>query len=540
MYRVLYRKYRPKCFADVIGQPQVTDTLKNELKADRLAHAYLFTGSRGTGKTTCSKILSKAVNCLSPNDGDPCGECSVCRGIDDGSITDVVEIDAASNNGVDDIRILREEANFTPAEAKYRVYIIDEVHMLSISAFNALLKTLEEPPPHVIFILATTEVHKLPATITSRCQRFDFHRISPEDIAERLEYVCSRENVSVDHDAALLVAGIADGAMRDALSLLDQCMGQSEHITEETVRKTAGLADKSHLFEMTDSILNKDAANAVRIIDELHRNSKDMARLCDELIGHFRAIMLIKTVREPKNNIVMSESDFERASKQAEMMKLPFVIRVIDTLQSAMERMLQGVNRRIEMEMTAVKLCSRESTESSHANPYPSSDLEQRISVLEKFFEVIKNNPSILQQKPASKASSVIAPPITKPSVDMDELCKNAVKFQQWQEIIENIKKYSRSLGTSFDGSTAYISGKYVLVDSGNDLCFELLRKPEHRTELKNIIHKVTGKSYSLGRYSYPDEQKADDPLTKLLSDFRAAGVPVEDKKNNNNTNNGG
>ena len=536
LYRVLYRKYRPKYFADVIGQPQVTDTLKNELKADRLAHAYLFTGSRGTGKTTCSKILSKAVNCLSPKDGDPCGECAICRGIDDGSITDVVEIDAASNNGVDDIRILREEANFTPAEAKYRVYIIDEVHMLSISAFNALLKTLEEPPPHVIFILATTEVHKLPATITSRCQRFDFHRISPEDIAKRLEYVCGEENVSVDHDAAMLIAGIADGAMRDALSLLDQCMGQTEHITEEAVRKTAGLADKSHLFEITDSILNKDPARAVQTVDELHRNSKDMARLCEELIGHFRAIMLIKTVKDPKNNIVMSESDFERVSKQAEMMKLPFVIQVIDTLQSAMERMFQGVNRRIEMEMTVVKLCSCESSDNS--NPNVNSNLEQRISVLEKFFEVIKNNPSVLQQKTASKTVNAIAPPIKKPSVDMDELRKNAVKFQAWQEIVENIKNYSKSLGTSFDGSTAYISGKYVLVDSNNDLCFELLRKPEHRTELKNIIQKVTGKSYSLGRYSYPDEQKADDPLTKLLSDFRAAGVPVEDKKNN--TNNGG
>ena len=533
MYRVLYRKYRPKYFADVIGQPQVTDTLKNELKADRLAHAYLFTGSRGTGKTTCSKILSKAVNCLSPKDGDPCGECAMCRGIDDGSVTDVVEIDAASNNGVDDIRMLREEANFTPAEAKYRVYIIDEVHMLSISAFNALLKTLEEPPAHVIFILATTEVHKLPATITSRCQRFDFHRISPDDIAKRLEYVCGEENVSIDHDAALLIAGIADGAMRDALSLLDQCMGQTEHITEETVRKTAGLADKSHLFEITDSILNKDSACAVRIIDELHRNSKDMARLCEELIGHFRAVMIIKTVKEPRNNIVMSESDFERASKQAEMMDLPFVIQVIDTLQSAMERMFQGVNRQIEMEMTVVKLCSQKVDMVSAVNT--DSKLEQRVAVLEKLFEAIKNDPSVLQQRSVQRTSSAITPPMKKPSVDMDELRKAAVKFQQWQDVVENTKIYSKSLGTSLDGSTAYISGKYVLVDSNNDLCFELLRKPEHKTELKSIIYKVTGKSYSLGRYSYPDEQKTDDPLTKLLSDFRAAGVPVQDKKNTNN-----
>ena len=205
MYQVLYRKWRPRVFADVVGQPQVTVTLQNELSAGRIAHAYLFTGSRGTGKTTCAKILAKAVNCLNLQNGDPCGECELCRGIDSGSVTDVVEIDAASNNGVDSIRELREEVNFTPAAAAYRVYIIDEVHMLSIGAFNALLKTLEEPPAHVVFILATTEVHKLPATILSRCQRFDFHRIAPEAIAQRLAYVCSQEQATITGEAALML-----------------------------------------------------------------------------------------------------------------------------------------------------------------------------------------------------------------------------------------------------------------------------------------------------------------------------------------------
>ena len=503
MYRVLYRKYRPQFFADVIGQPQVTDTLKNELKADRLSHAYLFTGSRGTGKTTCSKILAKAVNCLNTNNGDPCGKCAICQGIDDGTVTDVVEIDAASNNGVDDIRLLREEAHFTPAEAKYRVYIIDEVHMLSISAFNALLKTLEEPPPHVIFILATTEVHKLPATITSRCQRFDFHRISPEDIAKRLEYVCKEEN-----------------------TLLDQCMGQAEKITENSVRKTAGLADKTHLFDITDAILEKDAAKAVEIADELHKNSKDMARLCEELVGHFRAVMLIKTVKNPKESIVMSESDFMKADKQAQKLSLPLVIKIMDTLQSAMERMFQGVNRRIEMEMTMVKLCGVQAESSS--NP----ELEKRISALEKIIANLKNNPSAIQSQPVKTA---VPPPVKRPNVDMEELRKNAVKFPQWHDVTEHLKQYSKSLGTSFDGSTAYISGKYVLVDSKNDMCFELLRKPEHRTEVRDIIQQITGKNYSLGRYNYPDEQKPDDPLVQLVSEFKAAGIPVENKDKNTN-----
>ena len=241
MYQVLYRKYRPKVFADVVGQPQVTVTLRNELQAGRIAHAYLFTGSRGTGKTTCAKILAKAVNCLHPVEGDPCGDCEICRGIDSGAVMDVVEIDAASNNGVENIRNLREEASFTPAAARYRVYIIDEVHMLSIGAFNALLKTLEEPPAHVIFILATTEVHKLPATILSRCQRFDFKRIASEDIADRLSDVAKREGAALEREAALLIARLADGALRDALSLLDQCMGRSREVTQAVCNRNGGI-----------------------------------------------------------------------------------------------------------------------------------------------------------------------------------------------------------------------------------------------------------------------------------------------------------
>lgn len=257
MYRVLYRKWRPQTFEEVYGQPHITATLKNELVSGRVAHAYLFTGSRGTGKTTCAKILSKAVNCLSPHDGDPCNECEICRGIDNGSVLDVIEIDAASNNGVDNIRDLRDEANFTPVKAKYRVYIIDEVHMLSTGAFNALLKILEEPPEHVIFILATTEVHKLPATILSRCQRFDFKRITPEDICARLQYVAEHENITLDEDAAALIAKVADGALRDALSLLDRCCAVDEHITSEVVTKSAGLAGRDYLMRLSKCIIKK-------------------------------------------------------------------------------------------------------------------------------------------------------------------------------------------------------------------------------------------------------------------------------------------
>ena len=292
MYQVLYRKYRPRVFADVYGQDHVTSTLKNEIKEGRISHAYLFTGSRGTGKTTCAKIFAKAVNCLDTTSPDPCGECAVCKGIDEGTILDVSEIDAASNNSVDDIRDLRDETAYLPAVCKYKVYIIDEVHMLSTSAFNALLKTMEEPPEHVIFILATTEVQKVPATILSRCQRYDFQRITADKIAGRLEYVAGQENIELDHNAAELIGRLADGAMRDALSILDTCAGVSNTVDEALVRRMAGVTDRKYLFEISDAIAARDAVKALQEIAALRQQSVDMRRLCMELAGHYRNLML--------------------------------------------------------------------------------------------------------------------------------------------------------------------------------------------------------------------------------------------------------
>ncbi len=316
MYQVLYRKYRPQVFSDIAGQEHVTSTLANELREGKISHAYLFNGSRGTGKTTCARILAKAVNCLDPRDGNPCNECEMCRGIDNGSILDVIEIDAASNRGVDNIRDLTDEAAFTPANAKYRVYIIDEVHMLTIEAFNALLKTLEEPPEHVKFILATTEVHKLPPTILSRCQRFDFRRIPVEDIVKRLKYVCQSEGLSIDDSAAALVAGIADGALRDALSLLDQCASRSKNITAQVVESAAGMAGKTYLYDLADALNNKDAAKVFGMIDDLHNASCDMERLCSELISHFRNLMVVKTVKKAEGLIVCTAEELEKIAAQ--------------------------------------------------------------------------------------------------------------------------------------------------------------------------------------------------------------------------------
>ena len=272
MYRALYRKWRPQRFEDVVGQRAIVTALKNQITAGRVGHAYLFTGVRGTGKTTCAKIFAKAVNCLHPVNGDPCGECEICKGIDNGSLLDVVEMDAASNNGVDDIRDLRDETAYTPSACQYKVYIIDEVHMLSTAAFNALLKTLEEPPAHVIFILATTEIQKVPATILSRCQRYDFTRIGPEDIARRVEYIAGEEKLELTSDGAELIARLADGALRDALSILDTCAGVTAKIDADVVRRMAGVTDRSYLFQISDALEAQDAAAALAQLAQLRHS----------------------------------------------------------------------------------------------------------------------------------------------------------------------------------------------------------------------------------------------------------------------------
>ena len=406
MYRVLYRKWRPKTFEDVTGQPQVTQTLKQELVAGRIAHAYLFTGSRGTGKTTCAKILAKAINCLNPIDGEPCGTCEICRGIDEGSVTDVVEIDAASNNGVDNIRMLREEAGFTPAMAKYRVYIIDEVHMLSIGAFNALLKTLEEPPAHVVFILATTEVHKMPATILSRCQRFEFKRISPDDSAQRLCYIAREEGADLDDEAALLIARLADGALRDALSILDQCIGVSNHVTTEVVCSTVGIVGREHLYQLVDAAASQNSAKALELIDQLYRGSKDMARLCEELSVYFRNMMLIKTMKDARAFIPVSEEEFQSLTKQALSLSLTAILHGLDTIQDALEKIYRGANARITFEMTMIQLCTPQLDTSAEA-------LLRRIDALERKAIAPTAASSVSAENDGVAAQQVTAPAVS-------------------------------------------------------------------------------------------------------------------------------
>ena len=356
MYRALYRKWRPQRFEDVVAQRGIVTALRNQVASGRVGHAYLFTGVRGTGKTTCAKIFAKAVNCLHPHNGDPCGECEICRGIDNGSILDVVEMDAASNNGVDDIRDLRDETAYTPSACHYKVYIIDEVHMLSTAAFNALLKTLEEPPAHVIFILATTEIQKVPATILSRCQRYDFTRIGPEDIAQRVEYIAGQEGLELTTDGAELISRLADGAMRDALSILDTCAGVTAKIDADVVRRMAGVTDRSYLFHISDALEAQDGAAALAQLAALRQQSVDVKRLTEELIAHYRALMLAAL---PGGQSLLSGVSPEEEAQYLEkgpQLGQREAVRAIRTLGNALEHMTRGSDQRIELELALFTL----------------------------------------------------------------------------------------------------------------------------------------------------------------------------------------
>ncbi len=460
MYRVLYRKWRPQIFSDVVGQPQVTKTLSSQIRENRLAHAYLFTGSRGTGKTTCAKIFSKAVNCLNPKDGNPCNECEICRGIDKGTVLDIVEIDAASNRGIDDIRLLRDEANFTPSQAKYRVYIIDEVHMLTIEAFNALLKTLEEPPEHVKFILATTEVQKLPSTILSRCQRFDFRRIEPDIIADRLIEVATAEKTSLERDAAILIARISDGGMRDALSLLDRCLSVTENVDIQTVSSCAGLMGREHLYALVQAVADKDTALCLNILDELHKASCDTERLCTELIDQFRNFLIIKTVQHPENLIVCTAEELETVKNLCNLFTSDFVMFALNVLTSASQAIKKTQNRRIEAEIALIRLCRPEGENDVSA-------LNARIAQLEKEIALLKNG-AFIQPKE-------IPAPVQKTEQPKTEISPADAPWDIPENVPEKVKSAPPKEVSSFSGFAAETSGgsfadKFAATENdGND-----------------------------------------------------------------------
>ena len=381
MHLALYRKYRSATFDEVISQEHITTTLKNQIKAGTPAHAYLFTGSRGTGKTTCAKLMAKAVNCLSPVDGNPCGECESCKAIAAGC-PDIIEMDAASNNGVDDVRALRDEVMYAPTVCRYKVYIIDEVHMLSSQAFNALLKTIEEPPPHVIFILATTEIHKVPATIASRCQQFRFSRIDVEESTKRLCEIAKKENVNITEDAARLISRLSDGGMRDAVSLLDQCISVSADIDEETVRTTAGIAGTEHLFTLAQCIHEQNAPEALKTLDELHNQSKDLMLLLDELLSHFRNLCILSATNSDFSLIPAGSGTRNDLARQTKEFTLGEIMRCMDILQDCIARTPKTAKRKTVAEMCLIRLCTPRLDSDTSALSLRLEKLENRLDKL--------------------------------------------------------------------------------------------------------------------------------------------------------------
>ena len=356
MYQALYRKWRPRTFDDVVGQSHITDTLKQQVAGDRLSHAYLFTGTRGTGKPTCAKILSRAVNCQAPVDGNPCNQCPACLGIENGSILDVLELDAASNNGVDQVRALRDEAVYTPAAVRKRVYIVDEVHMLSTPAFNALLKILEEPPAHLMFILATTELHKVPATIKSRCQQFSFKRILPGQIAQRLGYVAQQEGIDLTREGAALLARLADGGLRDALSLLDQCAGGGKRVDEQDILDTLGLAGNLETAKLMGLIAGHDTAGALDTLARLYGNGKDVGSVLEELSSLARDLLLRKTA--PQGGAALLTGGYDEATMRAlgEQLTAPRLLQMLKLLQNALPDLARSTNRRTDAELCLIRL----------------------------------------------------------------------------------------------------------------------------------------------------------------------------------------
>ena len=581
MYQVLYRKYRPRVFSDVVGQEHITSTLSKEIESGKVSHAYLFTGSRGTGKTTCAKILSKAVNCLNPVDGNPCNECEICRGIDDGTIVDVAEIDAASNNGVENIRDIREEINFTPASCKYRVYIIDEVHMLSIGAFNALLKTLEEPPAHVKFILATTEVHKLPVTIVSRCQRFDFRRVTPEAMISRMQQIASLEGFTADEEALTLISRISDGGMRDALSLLDQCTGHGRHIDADIVCAVAGMAGKEHLFSLAEAVSENNSAAALGLISDLHANSVDMERLCSDMINHFRNLMIVKTVKNPEGLVVCTDGEMELFKKQSSCFTLEGILKCIALLQDTMALIKKGVNRRIEMEMTFIRMTSPKLDTDNEAVLRRIADLEFKLAsgeiAVSSAPEAKKKAPPqlISEYKPEAEKPKVeesFTAPVIKqeapveqksfssvfdnaviPSVPQEDIKPENPFFKEepaepsytaepyysdsqsevqssagdeylpWAEVLSELMKTNAPLWGVLHDSEAYISGDFVLIKSNNPTLSAFIRGAGNSRDVKQAIFRVTGKKYRLGLNS---PKGADATASKTAAPKRD---PLED-----------
>ncbi|MCL2086224.1 MAG: DNA polymerase III subunit gamma/tau [Oscillospiraceae bacterium] len=556
MYLALYRKYRPLTFADVISQPTITKTLTNQIINSQMAHAYLFTGSRGTGKTTCAKILAKAVNCESPVNGNPCLVCGACVAIDEG-VSDIAEIDAASNNGVGDVRLLREELNYLPVSCKYRVYIIDEAHMLSSGAFNALLKTIEEPPPHVIFILATTENHKIPATILSRCQRFDFRRIDIRESADRLIEIAQKEGVMLEPSAALLISRLSEGGMRDALSLLDTALSKSPNVTTELVRESAGIVGSAHLFSISKAAHEQNCTKAIEILTELWGLSKDLTRLIDELIYHYRNLMLLKAGVVSDGLLSCLPEEIPEYKELSERLTLDEIMRCMKTLESGFERLGRSKNAKITAEMTIIKLCQpeqvddnikQESTRThsqlgrvvnyiSQESP-PNPAISGGGGAYDNFFKEITSTPVStvastmgMGKKPTQRTLE----PVMRSNVEsFESVEEEKPTHYQPGNILSGLPSYLQAM---LSDVRAEIEGDNLYL-YGGELSKSVVENPEskkaiaetaqkHTGSALNVIFKVVGEGFE----SEPEQPEIPKSRIEIFLDIaRAQGVKVKVK----------
>ena len=484
-YQALYRKYRPQTFDDVVGQMAVTQTLKTQLLSGHMSHAYLFTGSRGTGKTSCAKILSKAVNCLNPQDGNPCNCCAACKSIDAGTCMDVLEIDAASNNGVDNVRDLRDDAVYAPSQVKKRVYIIDEVHMLSISAFNALLKIIEEPPEHLLFILATTELHKVPATILSRCQRFSFRRITPEDIAARLQYVSYQENIDLDDGAARVLARLADGGMRDGLSLLDQCASATVgELTAQRVYECLGIAGEQTCGRMLSFVADKNTKGVLELFNRLYADGKDVAAMIDELASLCRDLMILKTAPEAGISMMSGVASDSEAKQLVNRFSPGELVRMIGLLQQTAAGFTRSSSRRLDAELCLMNLCEP-------ALQMDAEALNARISKLEEQLRtgdfVVKSRKKAPKEEPEDGFDEELPPPPddydAPPASEAEMPHETPVGF--WPDLAASLQRELRPPIKGFftAGQNAPVQGtlrgNQVVLLCSNSFTLEMINKPE-------------------------------------------------------------
>lgn len=551
MYHALYRKWRPKVFDDVIGQQAVVQTLKNQVKFDKISHAYLFTGQKGTGKTSCAKILAKAANCPNATEGNPCNICKICCGIDDGSVMDILEIDAASNNGVDNIRDLREEANFTPTVARYRVYIIDEAHMLSMGAFNALLKILEEPPSYVMFILATTELHKVPTTIMSRCQRFDFKKIGSEDISQRLTQVAEAEGIKLQDEAALLIANLSDGAMRDALSILDSCASlNNSDITTKIVESVSYIADSELISELVDNMYKKNTQKIFERLDEINIHL-DALRFCQQLINYFRNLMIIKGTDNPVYLINALPSQLEVLRTQAKNFTMEQILYILSELSTCSNNITKSSSKKLELEMCIIKIVSRETIYQNMDNKNETEDVSNTVvkSIMDrvsKLEEKINNYNVTIDQGRQLKDNKLTGDKLSgskndllqshcSQQADKESLYKNSEELTCWNEILIKLEKINPALSAALNGSKGYINAEseIILIDARSDFFLDIIRNSKQAKQtLKKAIYEHLGKKYRIGPY-VKDEQSENalmpnDILKEIEQAALDAGITPE------------